>query len=1212
MLLNIMRVTLLLLIAACGLWSQETRGTIAGRVLDPQGNAVMGAAVFVTNSDTNTASELKTNSTGYYEASLLLPGNYRVSVDATGFRRFIRAGLVLTVSTRLEIDAELQIGSLAETVTVTAEAPLLDTSTMSSGRIMDNKTLMNMPVIGSNAMVLVKFTPGIQTSGVNNWLGLHSNIGNSDYSTAGNVGGNEWAIDGVPNDGPSRRTAYMPHVDTVQEFRVETSNFDAAIGHTSGASIFMMTRAGTNTLHGTATEEHWQQRWNGTPFFVKQLYYRNIAAAEAKGDKALADSLGAQDKQPSGHEHNYAGTIGGPVVLPKFYNGKDRMFFFFSYNGFKDIRSEEPNNINRTIPSLANRQGDFSQLLNVDATRYQIHDPLSVRVDPMRAGHFIRTPIPGNLLPASRINNPTYNAYLKLLPTPNNEPSNPRLDPVNNYVAVATPLNFQYASFANRVDYQHSSKHRFFGRWSWNDYNEDRGDWTYETARGLNTSGLSRHNLGATVDWVYSLRPSTILDVAIAGNDFRDGNKLTVPMQYKPSDVGLPKYLDDKAGPDHIIPTMNFSGYNSLGRTVPTFIHYRILTGKADLTHVSGKHSVKAGFDARQHFRTGGGGGNTSGTFNFSNAFTRRNDDTFTPAGDYGLSWAAYMMGLPDAISVATNDTYATYTPYYGWYAQDNWRLTPKLSLNLGMRLEFENGATERYNRAIGYFDPKAKLPIADAAQAAYARSPIPEQAASSFQVIGGSLYPGSNGVDRHLWNSAWLFMPRIGSAYQVNSKTVVRGGYGLFYDTLNVLNEGPDQTGFSRSTSPVVTTDFGVNWQVGDPRNGVSPLTNPFPVRGDGTRFDAPVRDALGLMARAGRGWSFTDFNREHARQHRWRVGIQRQLDTNTVIDIAYAGSRSDRISLSQSLSPLPEQFWASGTVRNDSIANNLNANVTNPFLLSNFAALRQSAPIIYQDMSTQGFYTSSTIRKSSLLRAFPQMNGVTNSAVPLGRVTTAELHIVVDRRFSKGLSANFGYGAMRTRTADFFKDEFDAGPTWRESNNSRPHRIVAGTVYELPFGKGRTWLQQGLLSSLAGGFQASGTYEWQPGALLDFGNIFYYGNLDDITKGDRTLERWFNTDGFERTAAKGPNSFHRRVFPTRIAGLRQDMTSQWNVALQREFKLRERLAFQVRLDAINVQNRSQFNPPDRNPFSTNFGRVVDQSAALNRLVQIHGRIRW
>jgi hypothetical protein len=241
---------------------------------------------------------------GYYEATLLLPGNYRVSAELTGFKKTVRRGLVLPMSGTLEIDLSLEVGGVTETVSVTAQAPVLETSGVSSGRVLENRSVMDLPVIVSNTMVLVKLAPGLFTGGVNDYLGPHSISGASDYSTGAGVGGNEWSIDGVPSNGAGRQTAYLPHSDTVQEMRVETSNFDASIGHTTGAGVTMMTRAGTNSLHGVSTLERWQQRWNGPSFFVKQNYYRQIALAEARGDKAAADKLRAQDKQASGHESN--------------------------------------------------------------------------------------------------------------------------------------------------------------------------------------------------------------------------------------------------------------------------------------------------------------------------------------------------------------------------------------------------------------------------------------------------------------------------------------------------------------------------------------------------------------------------------------------------------------------------------------------------------------------------------------------------------------------------------------------------------------------------------------------------------------------------------------------------------------------------------------------------------------------------------------------
>ena len=246
--------------------------------------------------------------------------------------------------------------------------------------------------------------------------------------------------------------AYLPYSTTIQEFKVESTNFDASIGHTTGMTVSVMTKSGSNSLHGALTEQHWQQRWNGTRFFVKQQYYRNIAAAEAAGDTALAQRLRDSPKQPSGHSNNYAGTLGGPVVIPKLVNGRNKLFFFFSFDGFEDKKTTE-STFNHTVPSLAHREGNFSDLLAI-GPRYQLYDPLSVRADPARPGHFVRTPIAGNIIPRSRIINPANATYSKFFPTPNNPPASANLEPLNNYLGVAEPYNWSYAALANRFDYQ--------------------------------------------------------------------------------------------------------------------------------------------------------------------------------------------------------------------------------------------------------------------------------------------------------------------------------------------------------------------------------------------------------------------------------------------------------------------------------------------------------------------------------------------------------------------------------------------------------------------------------------------------------------------------------------------------------------------------------------------------------------------------------------
>ena len=292
--------------------AQETRSTIFGRVLDSQSAAVAGANIVVTNTDTNAATRLSTNETGYYEASLLLPGHYQVSAEMQGFKKTVRSGIALSISSRVEIDLLLAVGETAETITVTGEAPLLEVSGVSAGRVMENRSVTDLPTFNNSPLMLVKLVPGIQASANRRYNGVNALGGTAEAHNAGNVGGNDWSIDGVPNMGTNYSAAYLPYSTTIQEFKVESTNFDASIGHTTGMTVSVMTKSGSNGLHGALTEQHWQQRWNGTRFFVKQQYYRNIAAAEAAGDTALAESLRNSPKQPSGHSNNYAGTLGGP------------------------------------------------------------------------------------------------------------------------------------------------------------------------------------------------------------------------------------------------------------------------------------------------------------------------------------------------------------------------------------------------------------------------------------------------------------------------------------------------------------------------------------------------------------------------------------------------------------------------------------------------------------------------------------------------------------------------------------------------------------------------------------------------------------------------------------------------------------------------------------------------------------------------------------
>ena len=1211
---------LALLLGADGVLAQETRGTILGTVRDTSGGVLAGMTVLVTNEETNVTSEAVTNERGAYEIPYLLPGTYRLVVQADGFKKFTQTGLVLTVNNRVEVPVTLEVGTITDEVTVTSEAPLLET-TASASSTLTNRQVNSLPMFGNSALLLARSVPGVQWTGQPNYLGLHSNVGASAVSAAGGVGGTEYSLDGVPNAGPSRRVAYLPYTDTINEVKVETAGFDASKGHSSGANISMLTKSGTNQFRGSGTWQYWNQDWNATQSTTNAAYYGRIEAAEAQGDAAEAARLRGERKVPPGYHHNWASVIGGPVRLPKLFNGTNRLFFFFSYNGFKDVKVEEPTAVNRTVPTEAQRRGDFSELLRIDPLRYQIYDPRTARIE---NGRVVRDPFPNNQIP---VLNPLYQQYLHLFPLPNNPTGIVSREGQNNYLAAQTAFNWDYKAFSNRVDWNLSARHRTFARWSYNYFIEDRGDWTYETARGLHTNGLVRKNVGATVDHVFVQSSNTIWNVSVAYNRFTEGNERNaVQRGFSPAGVGLPAYLQDRASasPCTLLPRLEFSAYDDMGVTCGGFTHYSIGTLRGEMVKVLGTHSLKSGVDLRRHWRSNVPGGNTAGEFQFRNNFVRQRDDT-NNAGAIGLEWAAFMLGVPTAINIDTNDSYYLVNPYYAAYVQDDWRLSARLTLNVGARYEYEGGFVERYDRGIGGgFNFGQELPISTAAEAAYLRNPIPGLA--SIDVAGGNTYLGLNGSPRSLSDGQHAVMPRVGAVLKLTDRTVVRAGYGLFYDTNNVLNDGINQFGYSRGTGTIITNDNGLtfnNTNLTSAACRASPsacrtiFADPFPMRGDGTRFNEPLGNALGTMARVGRGLDFVDRDWKRARQQRWRAGIQRELSKTLVAEAAYMGSYTDNISLTRRLDFLPEERWAGGLARNDQVANYLNGTVPNPFNIRNFEHLRTEDPVLYNDMANNGFFTSTTIRRHQLLRAYPHMasgDGLRNARVPDGRSRYHHVELSLQQRFSKGFEYTVAYTRAWDERRDLYENEFDPQPIWRVSNTSLPHHLMVMAIAELPFGANKRWLTGGLGRALLGGWQASGIYHLQSGRVIDWGNRFYYGSsYEDIalSRGDRDRAQWFNTANFERSSALQPASFHRRVFPQRLDFLRGDYMNQLDLSLQREFRLTRQTKFELRLDAINALNNVQWDQPNTDPTSSNFG-VVTQQWNTPRWLQVQGRFSF
>ncbi|HWB82710.1 MAG TPA: carboxypeptidase-like regulatory domain-containing protein [Bryobacteraceae bacterium] len=1230
------RIGIVLSLMGIAAFAQDTRGTIFGTVTDPSAAAVGGAKVEVVNTQTNVAVPLVTTESGYYQAPLLVAGTYRVTVEASGFKKSIREGIDLPVSSRVEVNVKLELGAVSDAVSVTAEAPLLNVDTISSGRVVESKSILDLGVPGGNTITLAKLAPGIQTTDSlsDKTVRLHSNGAGSRYYAWGGVGaslagggGNDWYIDGMSNYG-NGGVGYMPAPELVQEFKIESSGFDANVGHGVGVTVQVMTKNGTNQLHGMLRETHHQFQWDALDFFTKQTFFNRINQAVAAGNNTLADQLRAQGGQVQGRENTFAATLGGPVYIPKVFNGKNKLFFFFGYSGFRVGQYRQSYN---AVPTLDMRQGDFSSLLPISSTLYQVYDPLTVAPDPTRAGHFVRQPFPGNKVPVARINNPMYKFYSDLLPAPNSYDSS--VEPNRDYTAYSSPYSENYNQYANRFDYNVSEKDRVFVRWNWSQWQNTDMKWLYQSTIPDILSGSSiRANFGAGIDWVHTFGPNLLLDVAVSHNIYRNQGLDPGFQKLSPSSLGLPSYMDTQASSSMALPNVTWSGWTTVNGSNSVY-RDRLLGFKADLMRTTASHTIKFGFDGRGQYYNGSSSGANAGTFNFTSMYTQRTDDGFQSAGtgNYAGSWAAFMMGLPTTSQLDINSSQALLNPYYAWYVQENWRASRKLSLNLGLRVEYEMGPTERFNRALGGFDPTAQLPITAEAQAAYAASPIPQLPASQFQVLGAPSYVGVNGADRKIWGNSLMWEPRLAVAYQINSRTVLRAGAGRFYDTFNVMNltgsgvsTPVNQTGFSQQTATTYSNDFGQTWLTGNPYNGVSPLTDPFPVLSSGSRFLQPVGSALGAMAVIGQNYTFWPYDRPHTRQNRWRLDVQRQLGQNMVLDVAYAGSYTDHGPMNQTIGAVPAQYYNYSNTRNDAVANAMNANVTNPFYIGNFADLKTSNPTVYNYMASNSFFTSKTARVSQLVQAFPQMTSSFREQAPQLKAKTEETDISFERRFSKGWNLQVAYTRLWNYTADYFPNPFDTSPAWEPSNLGAPHRLTATSVVQTPFGKGRRWFQSGPASWILGGYQFTVIYELQPGPLLTWSPTVFYNGSDvtAVCDGGGTFGQWFNTSGFVTAAAQNAAAFQAAVFPREIngnGGCRASSLNNWNMNAARDFRIKERATLTLRFDVYNLQNRSQFSPANTSPTSTDFGKVTSVVAingagggSINRWVTVQARLTF
>ncbi len=1124
--------------------AQEYRATITGRVTDQQDAAVVSARIVATHLETGGKSQTVSAADGQYSLPFLAPGQYRMTAEAPGFKTYVRDTFTASAGERIPIDIRLEVGQTAESITVTGEAPLLDTATATTGQVIGARQVENLPMNGRTPLVLAQLAMGVVPSSDPKFNRPFDNAGPAGFSMGGAPAQqNELLVDGAPDTTRNSRTAYNPPVDSVEEVRVHAFEADAAYGHTGGGTVNVVLRSGTNKIHGTAYEFNQVSALAATPFFTNK----------------------AGLLKPVTRYNQFGANGGGPIWIPKLFDGRNRVFWYFAWEGIND---SFPEPLTTTVPTAAERTGDFSALLKA-GSNYQIYDPLTGVVEGSRIR---RQPFNGNIIPAERLNPIALNA-LKLYPLPN-QAGGP--DGRDNYLANSVRTD-TFNNELGRIDVNLSTRNKVFWNFRHNDRIENRGNKFNNIATG---NFLGRINWGSMIDDVYTLTPTTVMNVRFNWTRFVESNT-------KPSDgldfttLGFPASLKP-ISPHLALPRFDFnSSYESLGDTAGDSTPYDSFQIFGDVVKTHGSHTLKAGTDLRLLRESAISFGNSSGRYEFRPDWTRGPLDNSSSA-PIGQDLAGFLLGLPTGGQFDLNTTRTNQTKYMSFFLQDDWRARSSLTLNLGLRYERDFGETERYNRALAGFNPAAAQPIAAAAMAAYAKAPIDQIPPAQFNVAGG--YTFASPDRRQIYNtSTGYFSPRLGFAWtpgKLGGRTVLRGGFGMFVFPLGVPSIFQD--GFSQSSSFVPSQNSLLT--------PFSTLSNPFP-----TGIQQPTGSSLGAATFLGRSLNFQATNPHNPYSLRWNFGFQHQLPGQIVLEAAYIGNHAVHLSVDRVRTDfLPRQYLSTSPNRDQATIDFLSALVPNPF-----AGLIPGTNL-----------NGSTVARSQLLRPFPQFTDVDIRQDTAGSSYYHSLNVRFEKRYTTGfnLLANYIYSKLIERVTRL--NDSDPYLEKRVSGDDRPNRVVLSSSYELPFGKGKRFsASNGLLNRVIGGFVINGIYTWQIGAPAnDWGNIIYFGG--PLNWNPRNIDRAFDTTQFNRISSQQLSS-NIRTFPTRFGNLRQDGSNNLDASLIKNTYISERINFQLRFEAFNALNHPEFDKPDLSPTSSSFGRITNQTN-LARSIQLGARLVW
>ena len=1052
MLRHFFRLGVLLLSIGCAAHAQIGRATILGSVVDSSGAAVAGVEIRITQTETNSVFNTVTNEAGLYNMPGIPVGRYEVAATANGFKRAVRSGIVLEVDDKPEINFKLEIGAVTESVEVVGGAPLVDVSSSTVGKVIESARMTSLPVNGRTVLSMVLLTPNVRGHSVNEPGFANRGAALSNFSVNGGPPAtNNFTIDGTANNSPRYGdTSINPLVDTIEEFKVQSGVMSAEYGYTLGGVVNLVTKSGTNAFHGSLYE-----------------YLRN--------DKLDSRNSFAARRAPLRY-NQYGGVLSGPIR-------KDRTFFFFNY---EEWRLSLGSTIVDIVPTANERGGNFSLLRNASGASIPVFDPSTNRPNPSGSG-FINDPFPGNIIPTARLDRVSQN-ILPFYPLPNQAPSNVFTN-ANNYNANIVNIR-QARQETFKFDHHLTNKDNLSFRYILWDHKDDnaQGYWT-QTVAGHRNDDYTNRNVNLTNTHLFS--PTLI-------NESRVGLvRVVFPAIAESVGGGWPQKL---GLPDNVpglaLPSASITGY----RTFPTYassqaIHMYVLQFQNNLTWIRGKHALKAGLDIRKSEFDRSITSYSSGLFNFNSTVT---SNLQAPAGT-GSALASFLLGTVANASVESDQPVSWQGTSQGYYVQDDWKATRRLTLNLGLRYDYMQVPRERFDR-ISNFNPFATNPLDG--------------------VLGRLEFAGVNFGSATVLPDYKNFAPRAGFALDVfgNGKTAVRGGYGIYYPMTFTTSFFADVSpGFNSTLTNYIGPGGSTQFPAFQFSQGLP--SPPIPPRGA----------ALGPSAYESQGVNYVQPHGRTPYSQQWTLTVQQQLPGGFLLESGYSGNKGTKL------------VTGGGTTANGGAGGAYDLNQLDPKYYSLGLTLQQQVPNPYAGR-VSGIFGGATITEQQSLRPYPYYDTISVTTPREGSSIYHSLLMNVEKRMSNGLVmlASYSFGKLIdeptsvTLPGQAGSDQVNGGTGYRlgrfnrrlerglDPTDSANHFVFSG-IYELPFGTGKHWkAPSGVVNSLIGGWQVNSVLVMQNGLplIVRGASNFLADRPNSTGKSARvqnpTRFQWFDTSQF------------------------------------------------------------------------------------------------